>query len=254
VSVVNYPLAAAITMAIGLISEIAQIPGPRDAQLSDLMVDALGIVGALGVTAAFDRRVRSLITMPVRLLLPTVSGTALAIAIVPTLWLGYAFVEQQRAFPALLTFDHAWETATFGQTAQRQPEVIDAPPGWPIKGDKISRSSENGRWGIFLSLHPARDWHGYAGLSFVAASGGEGFAMDIGVTDMPKGEQHHSEHYYKSVTVGPEPKRYTLTFKEVRTAAKDRPFDFSRVKSVVFSAAKPGGRQELLLDDIHLNP
>jgi hypothetical protein len=36
---INYVLAAAIAMGIGLISEIAQIPGIRNAEAKDLVVD-----------------------------------------------------------------------------------------------------------------------------------------------------------------------------------------------------------------------
>lgn len=251
-SVINYILAAGITLGIGLISEVAQIPGPRDAQVEDLVVDALGIIGAIGVTASFDKKVRSSLATPARILLPAVSATALAIACVPTLWLSYAMVEQQRAFPSLLTFEHAWETATIGQTATQRPDVTDAPPGWPTVGQKVSHSSEDGRWGILLSVHPVQDWRGYASLSFVAASAGESFAMDIGVKDLPKGDEYQGIRFYKSITVGPEPKRYAVTFEEIQAAAKDRPFDFSLVDAVVFSAAKPGGGQELLLDDVRL--
>ena len=253
-SVINYVLAAAIAMGIGLISEVAQIPGPRDAQVEDLVVDALGIMGAIGVTASFDKKVRSSLATASRLLLLTAAATALAIACVPTVWLSYALVEQQRAFPSLLTFEHSWETATFGQTAARKPDVIDAPPAWPVSGQKVVHSIEDGRWGIFLGLYPVQDWREYGRLTFVAASAGEKFAMDIGVKDVRKGEEHQGVSYYKSVTVSAEPKRYEVTFEEIRTAVKNRPFDFSLVEAVVFSAAKPGGGQELLLDNIYLEP
>ena len=52
---INYVLAATIAMGIGLIAEIAQIPGTRNAEAKDLFVDALGIFGALGIAASFDK-------------------------------------------------------------------------------------------------------------------------------------------------------------------------------------------------------
>lgn len=239
-------------MGIGLISELAQIPGPRDAQLKDLVVDALGIVGALGVAASFDGGVRRLISTPARLFLPVVAGTALAVACVPTLWFSYALLEQYRAFPALVTFEHAWERASISQTDQARPEIVPAPEGWPVVGDYVAHSEESGRWGIFVSVHPRQDWRGYGRLSFVAASAGESFAMDIGVKDLAKGDEYHGVRFYKSVIVGQKPKRYIVTFEEIQGVAKDRPFDFSRVEAVVFSAANPGNSQQLLLDDIRL--
>ena len=76
--------------------------------------------------------------------------------------------------------------------------------------------------------------------------------MDIGVKDLPKGDEYRGVRFYKSVNVGQKPKRYTVSFEEIQAAAKDRPFDFSRVQSIVFSAAKPGNNQELLIDNIRL--
>ncbi len=78
-------------MGIGLISEIAQIPGPRDAQLKDLVVDAMAIMGALGMATFFDKQLKPAISKRTHLLLATVAGLALAITCVPrsgtaTLW------------------------------------------------------------------------------------------------------------------------------------------------------------------------
>ena len=248
----NYVLAAGISMGIGLISEISQIPGPRDAQVKDLVVDAIGILGALGITASFDRRVRSVIKKPVRWSMSALASVALLIACVPTLWYSYALVQQQRAFPVLLSFEQAWERATFDQTAKRRPDVVDAPADWPVKGDKVSRSTEDGRWGIFLGLHPVQDWRGYSQLTFVAAANSSRFAMDIGVREASPADQEKANRYYSNVWVELDPQRFTITFEEIRTAMKDRPFDFSRVEAVVFSAASPGDRNVLLIDDIRL--
>ena len=250
----NYVLAAGISMGIGLISEISQIPGPRDAQVKDLVVDAIGILGALGITASFDGRVRSVIKKPVRWLMSAVACVALTIACAPTLWYSYALVQQQRAFPVLLSFEQAWETATFDQTADRRPDVVDAPADWPARGDKVSRSTEDGRWGIFLSLHPVQDWRGYSQLSFVAAANSSRFAMDIGVRELRPADQDKANRYYSNVWVKLEPQRFRITFEEIQSAMKNRPFDFSRVEAVVFSAASPGDKNELLLDDIRLEP
>jgi len=170
VSTINYLLAAGIAMSIGLVSEIAQIPGPRDAQFKDLLVDGIGILGALGIAASLDRRVRSAISRPARLLLPAVAGVALAMACVPALWYSYALLSQQRAFPVLLSFEQAWEMATISKTDGLKPSRIATPDDWPVDGATIAHGTEAGRWGIFLSLHPLPDWQGYSKLSFVAAS------------------------------------------------------------------------------------
>ena len=253
-SVINYFLAAAIAMGIGVASEVAQIPGARDAQLQDLVVDALGIFGAVGVSASLDLYVRRLLPVWARLLLPATAGAALAIACIPTLWLGHALIQQQRAFPVLLTFENRWETAAFGQTASARPSVKPAPLGWPGDGTSVAHAIEDGRWGIFLSMHPLQDWTGYSQVSFVAASTGEPFVMDMGIREIRFDKSIEPNRYYTTMRIGPEPKKITITFDQIQAAMKDRPFDFSHVESIVFSAAKPGESQEVLLDDIRLEP
>jgi hypothetical protein len=253
-SVVNYILAATIAMGIGLVSEIAQIPGARDAQVQDLVVDALGIFGAIGVSASLDRKVRAAIRTWARLALPTSAGVALAIACVPTIWLSHALIQQNRAFPQLLTFEHAWEGATYSQPEKRRPSTEPAPVNWPTGGQTIARARESGRWGIFISLKPLPDWRGYERLSFVAASAGEPTKIDIGVKDVRRREAGKEQsRFYKALQVDSTPKRYTVAFAEIEERASDRPFDFSRVESIVLSAANPGTNVEVLIDDFRLD-
>ena len=252
VSTINYLLAAGITMGIGLISEIAQIPGPRDAQFKDLLVDAIGILGALGITASFDRRVRSAINKSARLLLPTIAGVALAIACVPTLWYSYALVSQQRAFPVLLSFEQTWETATISRTNGLKPSRVAAPDDWPVDGATIAHGTEAGRWGIFLSLHLSPDWQGYSKLSFVAASADAEFPLALCIRDIRPDRKSRRNRFCKHLTVNSEAQRFVVEFDEIRLAMEGRPFDFTRVEALVFSASKPGDGRELLLDDIRL--
>ena len=117
-------------MGIGLLSEAAQIPGPRDAQVKDVVVDALGIFGAIGLSAALDRTVRLSMSLWSRLLMPMVAGAAFAIACFPSIWLTHALIQQKNAFPVLLTFESRWETAAFGQPSRQQPERVAAPDEW----------------------------------------------------------------------------------------------------------------------------
>jgi hypothetical protein len=249
----NYLPAFAVTMGIGVISEIAQIPGPREAQLSDLVVDALGILGALGVLAAFDRSVRTQLARPVRLALPALAGLALGIACVPTLWFSYALVQQQLAFPQLLTFEERWERAAFDQTDKTRPSLVAAPANWPVAGNTVARAQENGRWGIFIGLRPQPDWRGYSSLSFVVASVSGRFAIDIGVRDMAKADERHGVRYYKTVWADEKPQQVTVTFDEIAAHPGERAFDFSLVQAVVLSASEPGQGSEILVDDFRLN-
>jgi hypothetical protein len=248
-SVVNYVLAAGIAIGIGLLSEIAQIPGPRDAQKADIITDALGIIGAIGIAATFDRRIRVISPLWARIGLPLVASVGLVIAVGPALWFGYALINQKNAFPVLLSFEHRWETATFDQTGS-QPGLIPAPDSWPGTSSTIVHGDDYGRRGYFLSLHPLPDWRGLDRIVFVAASVGEAYPLDIDIRD----GRDESNAFFKRFQIGPDPQEFSITFAEIEAGTESGEFDFSRVDTVVFSAANPGDGHQLLLDNIRLEP
>jgi hypothetical protein len=253
-SVINYVLAAAIAMGIGLVSEIAQIPGARDAQVIDLVVDGLGIFGVIGVSASLDKNVRQMTPTWARLMLPSAAGVALAVTCVPTLWLGHALIQQKNAFPTLLTFESRWETAAFGQTPGHRPTRVAAPADWPGDGSIVARAVEDGRWGIYLSLYPLPDWRGYERLKFLVASVDNELDLDMCIRDKYVSKGPPRNQYCKSMQIGPEPREFSIPFSEILSGSQSGSFDFSRVDAVVFSAAKPGTKSEILIDDIRLEP
>ena len=93
----------------------------------------------------------------------------------------------------------------------------------------------------------------YRRLSFVAAAPGEPSEFKVRIKDIwPKESEKQPARFYKTFVVGPEPERYTINFAEIEAQASDGPFDFSRVQSILLTAAKPGSRVEILLDDFRL--
>jgi hypothetical protein len=251
-SVINYVLAAAIAMGIGLVSEIAQIPGARNAQVMDLVVDGLGIFGVIGVSASLDKNVRQMTPTWARLMLASAAGVALAFTCVPTLWLGNALIQQKNAFPTLLTFESRWETAAFGQTPWNRPMRVAAPADWPGDGSFVARALEDGRWAIYLSMRPLPDWRGYERLKFLIASIDNEVALDMCIRDKRVSKGPPRNRYCKSMKIGPEPREYSIPYSEILKGSKSGLFDFSHVDSVVFSASKPGTNSEILIDDIRL--
>lgn len=249
---INYVIAASIAMGIGIASEIAQIPGARDAQIKDLVVDALGIFGALGVSASLDPRIRSVVPTWIRLLLPAVSSAALAIAVIPMLWFSHALIQQKRAFPTLLTFEHRWETAAFGQTESVRPTLVKAPPDWPSDGSIVARAREHGRWGILLSMYPLPDWTNYTALSFTAAALETQVAMDVCIKDKSVQTDSGGILSCRSLRLGTKPQRYSIAIADIQSAVETQNFDVSNVDAIVFSVARPGNGDEVLFDDIRL--
>jgi len=249
---VNYLHAAAAAMAIGVFAEAAQIPGPRDAQVMDLLIDALGIVGGLGVIALCDRNVRASLNERPMLGLGVISIAALLIATGPTVLYSYAWISQFRAMPTLLSFESRWERTVFSQPGKEHPDLIAAPSNWLSTGT-IAYAEEAGHHGTLIRLTPYPDWGEYSRLSFIAASGNEDVQkIVVSVWDIgPEGERYENQ-YSQQLHIGPEPKRYVISLDKVREIANERPFDIAHIESFSLSATDPGGGASLFFDDFRL--
>lgn len=248
----NYFFAAATAFAVGVLSEASQIPGPRDAEFSDLVVNSIGILSGLGVIALFDPATRYAVGRRYRFTFAVVTLAALAYTLVPTLRLSYAWAQQLRSMPVILEFESAWERQTYSQPRRMRPVLEAAPPNWPVPGSTIARSSEQGRWSIFLAVEPARDWSAYTKLSFIAASDSDSLALAVGIRDMRPDRTTYENKYYERITVNRVPSRYYLSLEDIPVEPGQRPFDLAHVGSLVFSASEPGSNAQLILDDIRL--
>jgi hypothetical protein len=249
----NYLLAGGTAMAIGVLSEIAQIPGPRDAQFSDLIVDAIGVFGALGTAALWDEQLRSMLGNSLLAMLAILSVCALGFALWPTIWQSYAIISRADSMPTLLTFEKRWERNIYALRDLEAQKVVPAPEDWPAEGDKVLHSVERGRFGILLRLYPHPHWKGYSQLSFIAASGNDTIQdVTVAIRDIRPQRGAPWNRFYSNLDIGPEPRRYTVDLREAAESGAERPFDMQHIEAVVVSASHPGSNVELFLDDFRL--
>jgi len=248
-----YFVTGCVAMAIGLISEIAQIPGSRDAQVTDLVVDGIGIVGALAAIAFLDKRILARMQIGFRPFVALVATLAFIVTFVPTIWFANAFVMQRRAMPSLLSFEHRWELATYDQAEGRHPTLIPKPEAWPGSTPTVAYTREIGRWGTLIRLKPFPDWRGYSILTFVAQSMSDSdFELDVDLINMRAKGEKKSPRFETSVSISASPKRYVLPLHELRSKKEDKLLDKQFVKSLTFSASYPGQGAAMLIDDIRL--
>ena len=249
----NYLLAGGAAMSIGVISEIAQIPGSRDAQFQDLLVDAIGIFGALGTVAIWDRDIRALLKRRQFVAVAMTGLAALAFSLLPTLWLSYSLLARDSAIPVLLSFEHPWETNIYAQNNSQLQTVVPAPPDWPMDNSRVLRSVEHGKHGSVLFLYPHPDWRNHSALSFIAASGGDAsYDVTVSVRDIKPARGVPSNRYFERVKVGPTPRRVNISFQDIQNSAGERAFDMQHISAVIVSATVPGFQMQLLLDDFRL--
>ena len=250
--IVAYIKAAAFSMILAVVAEAAQIPGTREPQLSDLLVDALGILGFLGTAAVFDRGIRSAIGKRRAILLALIGIPALVLTLIPTLWLSYALVMRSQSLPQILSFDETWEQ-TYSSGLDDGLEIIPAPAGWPAGSGNIARLHSAGRWGLMMHIRPHPDWSDYVAVSFVAAtSNEESRRIALGLWGINPGDGTPPGRYYTRAKVGREPARYCILFEDLNKPSSQREFDLAQVYELLVGATEDEIGVELLVDDFRL--
>lgn len=248
-----YFKAGLLALALAVLAEIAQIPGPRTAEVRDIFVDGLGILAFLGLAALFDRQIRDTSGKWRIAILAIVSTAALGLTMAPTLWLSYVLVKRSQAVPLILDFDGEWEKSYDVSAQNNAREIIAAPAGWPADSGSVALLRSAGRFAIILTVFPYPDWSDYNALSFVAATtSDESRFISIGFWGISRGPGIPQDRYYTSVKVGPKPARYRFEFSEFENSSTDRAFDLTHVYQIVLSDSRSELGVKYLVDDFRL--
>jgi len=251
----NYIYTALIAGMIAIFSEALQIPGPRNADIIDLISDGVGIICGLGVVAFFDRDLKAVLGRKTRYGLTFLAVISIFLTAAPTLWHSTTLVQQRLALPDLVTFEHRWESRISGIPSRTRTRLRPAPHGWPGKGDTVGHAPERSRDGIYVVIYPYPDWRGYSRLSFIAASDSDAtYYVDLSIQDIRPNNEGPFSRYTERFAVGPSPVKYEIDLGTVQETAKGRPINMAHVRTIVLSAVERGTGNALLLDDFLLEP
>jgi hypothetical protein len=231
--VASIALAGAFATLVAVLSELAQIPTGRDADVTDLYRDAAGIAAGLSAAAAVVGAGRWRLALV---------GVALA-GLAAGLWEPggplVARVAAQMRFPVLMDFDGPFEGALIERVSTRI-EIVDAPAGWPVRG-KVARVRPRGNWryeGISFFGLPA-DWSEYETLEFiVAAEEPVRLALTVRVHDRAHNDQY-SDRFNRVFAVGQEPVVIRIPLAEIRDAPAKRKLDLTQIEDVTIFLTSP---------------
>jgi hypothetical protein len=165
----HYVVALCATVLVGGLSEVAQIPGPRNADVLDVARDAVGAFCFLSLYAIRDQRLGNVWTVWGRWSRAAVAVVALAVLILS--WSSairwpVAYYRRNATFPILATFDSRVERLFWTtRNATLTPSV--APPNWSRSvdgtvGQLISDPSTRSGFAI-NKAYP--NWSGYESLT-----------------------------------------------------------------------------------------
>ena len=232
--------------ALALLSESAQISGPRDASFEDLMSDWLGASAALLFALALSGR--HLYPLAARFSV-ALAGLALClIALWPFISVSIAYIERNVQQPILVSFD-----ARIGRVFRHTQHAT-----LHLSHDQVSKKTighitlEEGAWPglIFNDIWP--DWRDYSTLVIdFGLEGNEPLEINIRVHDRAHklGDQPYNDRFNLSYKL--QPGRHTLRvpLEQIRNAPKGRQMDLSQIEGiVVFCSAGHAGRQFQLVE------
>jgi hypothetical protein len=229
----HYVVALISSAFLGLVSEYAQILGPRDADIIDLGRDIAGAVTFLGVLTFFDRELATWWQMRgsrVKSLLLVVAVLPGAIGVLPAgLWAAATW-HRDNSFPALCTFDSAWD-GWFWDTRDIHFVITDPPAGWKKPpDDRVALLTFlPGEYPSFTCVEPVPDWTGYRFLSFELYSTEDNpIDLTFKVEDMAHNECY-DDRFNQIVVVKPGVNQVVIPLDSVRQAPVSREMDLTSI-------------------------
>lgn len=238
-------IAISVTFLLGVLSEAAQIPGPRHASLEDLRSDWLGATAmvllavAAGRTNPISRGVRSI---------SAITGISLLLlALSPLIQVSAAYLERNYQFPTIVSFDSYFG----GRFILSQHTDL-----------RVSRSATDGRkiadielregaWPAII-IHDVRpDWRAFSTLVIDFGLAGD-IPLDINVRVHDRKHQHgkqlHSDRFNLQYELQPGNHTLRVPLGQISRAPATRQMDMSQVDGIVlFCSAKDVGRSFRLL-------
>ncbi len=226
---------------LGLVSEAAQISGPRDASLEDLFSDWFGATGALLVAIALMPTLRA--KRRSRLLMSFSGLAILTFALFPLLKISAAYAERHIQKPVLVSFD-SFFSRTFVRPQHSTLAIIESPSG---DGNIGRITLTDGAWPglIFHDIWP--DWRPYSELVIDLQLGTQAPSeIHFRVHDQlhQVGEQPYSDRFNLTRELQPGPHTLRIPLETIRHAPTGRQMDLSKIHGIViFCSAKDAGRK-----------
>jgi len=247
-----------ITFFAGAIMELLQRFGAREPQIADLLRNAAGIVALLAVAASFDRDLLptgSRGRAKKRIVLWAGAFVALGLAFVPVIVAVGALVARDRAFPVVCGFDTVWERQLLRVSEDAEIAYRKPPDAWRRGRDDLAGyvTFLAGRYPILTLNDPYPDWTGYDSLSFTVYSElSEPATVTLWVAD-----DHHVAgdlgSFRRRLEIKPGENRFDVPLADIRTKARNRELDLTRIHKAAIYASKVEQPFSLFLDDFRLN-
>ncbi len=252
----QYLIAFVGATVLGLLTELGQIIGPRDASLMDFVNDVIGALAFLGVAATFDRSFgeQSWLRLPFKRSAIRLAFTALFLtAYIPFVILALAHLHRRAQFPVIMDFESyldwqfvGWKEAKF--------DIVTTPPAW--SGNTSRRVGSllllPARSSNFDIEYPYPRWRGYQSFSFEVFSAADS-VYEIGFRiDDSRHNLEDWDRYGRRLTIMPGLNRYVIPLADVENAPAGRKMDMESIANIILFSSQLRQPLQLYLDNLRL--
>ncbi len=248
--------AFAAAAVAGVLFELAQIAGPRSAELFDLAADMSGAAGGLMLRAAWraprENR-RALSGAIARVALAGAGAGLLAVPALPAAVRAAQMKTRDRALPMLGAFEEPWELG-FWRARRGELAIVPPLPGWTgASGRGVACVRHWTRtWPGLTIPEPPPDWSGYDRLVVEAFNlAGKPVTLHVRIDDAPDGLGYF-DRYNDAFELPVGPSRIVIDLGDVRAAPRTRDLDLTHVTQLALFLERPQEPLTLCFDRIRL--
>lgn len=251
----HYAIAFIGACLLGAITEFAQIIGPRDADLGDLLRDVAGAISFLGLFMFFDsgfKKSRHQISDQFRKKVLILSILVTLGSLVPLTLSSTAYLQRNSAFPLLCDFDSYWGKR-FLITESARLKIVPPPEGMNAARGKVGQLAlRAGEYPGFGILEPYSDWGAYKTLEFNIYS-----PLDSTVNIHIRVEDFHhdgdfTDRFNRTLSIVPGENHISISLLDIQVAPRGREMDMSAIAAIHFFAVDLRQRLTLYFDNVHL--
>lgn len=246
-----YLLAFVGSSILGLAAETAQILGPRDAALSDLLQNLLGTASFLLIAGIIEFRPRM---SGLRYVTAMGLGSLLALAaIVPSLYYGSGLLVRASTFPELVRYESVWRRQLLDPQSSSRLRIVDPPNSWSQDSGKVAIAIANDANRLLYRLEPYPDWDGYADLVFEASSGNNmPQSVLLVIRDTHDRRPFWTNVYTKRLELGQHATEFRVSIADVASAPEDGVLETSSIGNVFILADEKGGDESIIVGPMRL--
>ncbi|MFQ5500093.1 MAG: hypothetical protein ACE5FH_10535 [Candidatus Zixiibacteriota bacterium] len=251
----HYALAFIVSVGIGLIIELVQMVGPRDASAEDLLRDTAGAAGFLGLHCFYCSGSAISLAGP-RLRRRLIAFSALLVLLLsstPVLFWTAAYLHRSSKAPYITSFDGVLGRAFIELNNAKFTSVsLSEPAAAAIDGPISSVAFYPGEYSEIKIVEPFPDWRQYDSLQFdVLVQEDTAILLTIRIDD-----RHHRgdplDRFNRTEIVQPGWHRLVISLNDVRTAPKNRRMDMAAIRDIHLFLSGIKKRVTLFFSDLIL--